>query len=244
MPEITPGNRSQLDGSDSRIARWLYSNKNLAGCGLAIAAPILAVTGLVAPPVALALVPVLYAAGALAAPGTGRIDLVAGLDPGDVKRSLRTIRSAVDGRVNRSVSARVDQICSLIEELLPRVREFGPASREMHILVRTATDYLPATVEPYLALPRFYAEHKVVSEGRTATRILCDQLDILKDRLEQIGEALARSDSEKLLANGRFLADKFGHEGIELPPGPAASPEPPTDDPVVDDSAGPAGGTR
>ncbi len=221
MAESPPGNRSQIGGSGSRVARWLYSNKNLAGCGLAIAAPILAVTGLVAPPVALALVPVLYAAGALAAPGTGRVDLVSGLDPGDVKRSLRTIRTAVDGRVNRSVSDRVDQICSLIEDLLPRVREFGPASQEMHILVRTATDYLPATVEPYLALPRFYAEHKVVSEGRTATKILCDQLDILTDRLEQIGEALARSDSEKLLANGRFLADKFGQAGIDLPLGSA-----------------------
>ncbi|MDP3972466.1 MAG: hypothetical protein Q8P61_06120 [Candidatus Nanopelagicales bacterium] len=217
-----PGDDPQVGGSGGAISRWLYSNKNLAGCGLALAAPVLAVAGLVAPPVALALLPVLYAAGALAAPGNPQVDLVSGLDPGDVKRSLKTIRSKVEGRVNRSVSERVNQICTLVEELLPRVREFGSGSREMHILVRTATDYLPATLEPYLALPRFYAEHKAVSQGQTATQILCDQLDIMIDRLEQIGEALARSDSDKLLANGRFLADKFGHEGIDLPAAPPA----------------------
>lgn len=203
--------------SDGRVARWLYSNKNIAGCVLALGAPVLAVTGLVAPPIALALLPVLYAAGALAAPGHPAVDLTAGLDPDDVSRSLKTIRKAVDGRVGLAVSERVNSICTAITELLPRATDLGPGSQEMHILVRTATDYLPATLEPYLALPRMYAERKVLSDGKTATQILCDQLDVMYERLGQISDAVARADGDKLLANGRFLAEKFGREGIALP---------------------------
>ncbi|MEI8082594.1 MAG: hypothetical protein WCI74_12190, partial [Actinomycetes bacterium] len=204
--------------SDGRVARWLYSNKNLAGCVLALGAPVLAVTGVVAPPIALALLPVLYAAGALAAPGRKPVDLVSGLDPDDVSRSLKTIRKTIKGKVNQAVSERVDRICTAIEQLLPRANELGTGSDEMHVLVKTATDYLPATLEPYLALPRMYAERKVLSDGKTASQILCDQLDVMAERLDAIGDAVARADGDKLLANGRFLSERFGHTGLQLPP--------------------------
>lgn len=200
------------------MARWLYSNKNIAGCVLAMGAPVLAVTGLVAPPLALALLPVLYAAGALAAPGRPPVDLAAGLDPDDISKSLRMIRKATAGKVGPAVSERVERICDAIRELLPRAADLGQGGQEMHILVRTATDYLPATLEPYLALPRMYADRKVLSDGKTATQILCDQLDVMYERLSQISDAIARADGDKLLANGRFLAEKFGRTGMELPP--------------------------
>lgn len=209
--------------SDGRVARWLYSNKNIAGCVLALGAPVLAVTGLVAPPLALALLPVLYAAGALAAPGNPPVDLAAGLDPDDIAKSLKTIRRATTGKVRPEVSQRVQQISDTIMQLLPRAADLGPGSEQMHILVRTATDYLPATLEPYLALPRMYAEHKVLSDGKTATQILCDQLDVMYERLSQISDAVAAADGDKLLANGRFLAEKFGRVGMQLPSGNESS---------------------
>ena len=205
--------------SDGRVARWLYSNKNIAGCVLALGAPVLAVTGLVAPPLALALLPVLYAAGALAAPGHPPVDLAAGLDPDDVARSLKSIRKTTLSRVGPAVAERVERICEAVTELLPRATELGTGSEEMHILVRTATDYLPATLEPYLALPRMYADRKVLSDGKTATQILCDQLDVMYERLGQVSDAVARADGDKLLANGRFLAEKFGRTGMQLPTG-------------------------
>lgn len=203
--------------SDGRVVQWLYSNKNIAGCLLALGAPVLAVTGAVAPPVALALLPVLYAAGALAAPGRGPVDLVSGLDPDDITRSLRTIRRRVSGKVSAPVGERVDRICATIELILPRANELGAGSEEMHILVRTATDYLPATLEPYLGLPRMYAEHKLLSDGKTAAQILCDQLDVMHERMEAISDAVARADGDKLLANGRFLSERFGRSGLDLP---------------------------
>lgn len=200
-----------------RTLQWLYSNKNLAGCALALGGPVLAVTGVVAAPLALALVPVLYAAGALAAPGSRQVNLVSDLDPGDVERSLKMIRKATKGKVSDPVSNRVDGICSSIEQVLPRAHQLGPGSEEMHVLVRTATDYLPSAIEPYLALPRLYAERKPIAEGKTAEVILCEQLDVMAARMDDVVDAVLRADGDKLLANGRFLQDKFGQTDLVLP---------------------------
>lgn len=214
----------QAGTAADKVTRWLYSNKNVAGCVLALGGPVLAVTGLVAPPVALALIPVLYAAGALAAPGNSSAALVKGLDPDDIDRSLKAIRKAVRGKVDDAILTRVENICAAIELVLPRANELGSGSEEMHVLVRTATDYLPNAIEPYLRLPRMYAEKKTLADGRTAAQVLCGQLDVMAARMEQIIDAAARADTDKLVANGRFLEEKFGGGGLVLPPSePGAS---------------------
>ncbi len=208
-----------------RAVRWLQSNKNIAGCVLAIGGPVLAITGVLAPPVALGLIPVLYVIGALAAPANKVSDLAAGLDTDDVERSLRTIRNAVRNKVISAISTRIENICALIEQVLPRAYQLGPGSNEMHVLVRTATDYLPGTLQPYLALPRAYAEKQPLADGQTAAQILCTQLDVMTARMESVRDAVLRADSDKLLANGRFLEEKFGRHGLKLP---ASSLPPPS----------------
>lgn len=180
----------------------------------------LAVTGVVAPPLALGLVPVLYAIGALAAPpnkDSGDIDLAAGLDADDVEKSLRSIRNAVRNKVTVAVSIRVENICNLIAEILPRAHQLGQGSDEMQVLVRTATDYLPGTLQPYLSLPREYAEKQIIVDGQTAAQILCSQLDVMTARMASVRDAVLKADSDKLLANGRFLEEKFGQQGLQLP---------------------------
>lgn len=206
--------------SQNKAVRWLTSNKNIAGSVLAIGGPVLAVTGVVAPPLGLALVPVLYAIGALAAPPNHeQLDLGSGLDPDDVEKSLRAIRKAVHNKVASAVAARVQNICNLIEDTLPRAMQLGQSSDEMQILVKTATDYLPGTLQPYLSLPRSYAEKQVIVEGQTAAQILCSQLDVMTTRMESVRDAVLKADSDKLLANGRFLEEKFGQHGLQLPKG-------------------------
>ena len=178
----------------------------------------LAVTGVVAPPLGLALVPVLYAIGALAAPpNRNQLKLGSGLDPDDVGKSLKALRNLVRHRVTPAVSVRVENICKLIEETLPRATQLGQNSDEMQILVKTATDYLPGTLQPYLSLPRTYAEKQVIIEGQTAAQILCSQLDVMTTEMKSVRDAVLKADSDRLLANGRFLEEKFGQHGLQLP---------------------------
>lgn len=143
----------------------------------------------------------------------------------EIRRSVRAVRSSVRGRVHKSVLVRVDNLCTLIERLLPRLDELGAGSQEAHALTRTATAYLPAAINPYLALPREYAERVPQTDGRTAVQILCAQLDTLYAQLWQVYDAVMRRDGDRLLANERFLDDKFGRSTLDLPPGvpPSAS---------------------
>ncbi len=147
----------------------------------------------------------------------GRKNNVNGLDPNDVAKSVRAIKSSIKGRVHKSVLVRVNHICALVEQALPRAHELGAGSEEMHILSKMTTDYLPSALNPYLQMPRQYAERNPLADGRTATQVLCAQLDVLYSRMWQVNNAILQADGDKLLAHGRFLDDKFAPNPFDLP---------------------------
>jgi hypothetical protein len=88
------------------------------------------------------------------------------------------------------------------------------------VLKRTGTDYLPTSIEAYLALPQSYATTIVLPGGKTALQVLEDQLKLLGRMIDQIGDAFRQLDSERLLAHGRFLEETFGRQSgdLSLPP--------------------------
>jgi hypothetical protein len=142
-----------------------------------------------------------------------------------VQSSIKQVRASVRGKVHKSVLVRVNNICNLVEQVLPRAVELGVGSEELHVLTRMATEYLPSAINPYLQLPRDYAERVRLSDGRTAIYILCAQLDVMYAQTWNVVDAVARSDGDKLMANERFLEDKFGHNPLNIPPqeGPSGS---------------------
>jgi uncharacterized membrane protein YgcG len=74
----------------------------------------------------------------------------------------------------------------------------------------TVTSYLPEALGAYLRLPRSFADRRPIEGGKTALLILIDQLDLLAATMDEIFEAVCRSDADALVAHGRFLAEKFG----------------------------------
>ncbi len=160
-----------------------------------------------------------------------------GLDAAGVAKSVRAIRSSVKGKVHKSVLVRVNNICTLVERALPRANELGPGSAEMHVLSKMTTDYLPSALRPYLQMPRPYAERNALADGRTATQVLCAQLDVMYAQMWQVNNAILQTDGDKLIANGRFLEDKFGPSSFDLPGGrpapggPQAAANPPGEAP-------------
>jgi hypothetical protein len=105
----------------------------------------------------------------------------------------------------------VDEIVRKVDDLLRMADRFPAGSRNLYVLQRTKTDYLPATVDAYLALTPDYAARAVTPDGRTPTQLLQDQLQILDTKVDEISEDLQRDNVERLLANGRFLEEHFGH---------------------------------
>lgn len=200
---------------ETPAARYVRSRKNIAGCVLAVGGPVLIFAGVVAAPVGLALTPVLYAIGALAAPPRRRVDVVAGLDKNDVRTSLDKIQKRITARVPGRISAKVNAISRTIKEILPRADALGAGSPGQYVLYMCATDYLPTAIQAYLDLPRHYADTHVVADGKTSLDLLADQLDLLEKEINEIAANVNRADTDKLVANGRFLEEKFGSHPLD-----------------------------
>ena len=104
-----------------------------------------------------------------------------------------------------------------ILKLLPRVEHHPAGSEDFFIVQRTALEYLPSALDAYLHLPRAYATLHRVEGGKTPSQVLLDQLDLLEAKLDDISDDIAANDSDRLLANGRFLREKFGRSELEPP---------------------------
>jgi hypothetical protein len=144
----------------------------------------------------------------------------AGFDPTTIRSSLDRVDMLSQQDLPEEVRAGVAAIRQEILELLPHASRFPRGSRDLFVLQRTATEYLPTSVEAYLALPATYAAAVVLQDGKTALQILRDQLDLLNVEVAEIGDAVRRGDSERLLIHGRFLEATFGRKpnDLGLPP--------------------------
>jgi len=141
-------------------------------------------------------------------------------DPDEVRRALDRAFLVSRDRLPADLHSRVAAIRQQILDLLPDIGRFPVGSRDLFVLQRTATDYLPTSIEAYLRLPDSYATTTPLPGGRTALQVLGDQLAILNGKMDEIGDAFRQLDSDRLLAHGRFLEESFGRqsEDLRLPP--------------------------
>lgn len=149
-------------------------------------------------------------AGSIAPPATS--------DDEEILASLDRLQAAVAGKVPDMVLARVDRVASVVRETVPRLANLGPGSLTAHDVLRTATSYLPEAVAAYMRLPRSFADHRPVSNGKTSLTVLCDQLDLLGSKMDDVFDAVCRADADALIAHGRFLAEKFGSGALAIDP--------------------------
>lgn len=110
------------------------------------------------------------------------------------------------------VQVKIEQIRRKVEVLLGYAPRFPPFSQDLYVVRQTAVDYLPRTVDAYLVLPPDEAERAVDASGKTAHQELKEQLDLLDLKLDEIAEDLQRQNLDRLLANRRFLEERFGRK--------------------------------
>ena len=119
-------------------------------------------------------------------------------------RPLRQTELPID------VQVKVEQIRRKVDVLLGYADRFPPFSQDLYLVRQTASDYLPRTINAFLALPKDTAEKPLSSDGKTAHQELKAQLDLLDTKLDDIAQDLQRQDADRLLANRRFLEARFG----------------------------------
>jgi hypothetical protein len=186
------------------IATYLTGRRNLAGSALALLAAALLVIDPVGPQ-GILLVLGFYLAGVLAVRSTPHVHRL-GFDPMQVQRSLSSEIAAVAGRVPPDIWIRVQRIeLTIRAEILPRLDCLPLGAPELYLVERTARDFLPTAVETYLRLPGGYAS----ARGATAYQVLVDDLDLLETQMRRVAETVHRADMDRLLAQHRFLKDRF-----------------------------------
>jgi hypothetical protein len=201
-----------------RVLLYLYSRKNIVACALAllgIGLYFLGVIGSVWPAVVIGM----YLIGALVTPSGQKWNLFGGQAPEDISAALAHQVSAVKGKVPDNVYQKVLSIQQTILSIVPKIDRLGPGSSDAFVVQKTATDYLPSTLQTYLNLPRAYATLHRMDGGRTAADVLLDQLTLLDSKMQEVADAVNKNDTDALLANGRFLEDRFGASSLKLPAG-------------------------
>jgi hypothetical protein len=215
-----------------RLLRWFYGVPNMVGIVLALVGLGLylggAIHGWLVPPIAAGL----YLIGAIATPRPrgigGQAATAGGLDAGQMTNALAKMTAGARSRLPDELAAKVAAIQATIVDLLPRMSASSIDPRDLFAVERTVSTYLPQTLDNYLTLPRAYANSHAVDGAKTPRELLGEQLDLIEQKMQEISDAVAKDDVGKLLAQGRFLEERFGKStDLALPDASAAPPAPP-----------------
>ena len=202
-----------------RIEAFLYSRRNIVGSLLALGGLALHFIGLLAGLEWLPITAALYLIGVLLVPGEQGLVLQLGAaqDASEVRGGLDRLVRSLRGKVADDLLAKVGRIQASILATLETEGSAGDsADPNVYLIRQTALAYLPDAFETYLRMPRIMAERRAIAGGRTPHDVLLEQLDLMDRRLADVADDIARHDSDKLLANGRFLAEKFGVSSLHL----------------------------
>lgn len=205
-----------------RFGRYLTSAKNLGGVAGAVAASVATVAATTydnAWPLA-------------AAAGYG---LVAAVAPrrrtSGAEVAARSARSAqalkgelqplVDrgdkaaGQMPPAAYSHFRRIVDTLRRILDRSVALQTSPDDLHVVTATIRDYLPTSLDGYLAVPSGYRDQRTAT-GRTPGEELTTQLQLLADELGRVEDSLYRGDLQSLAVQSRFLEDKFRRSDLDL----------------------------
>ena len=161
----------------------------------------------------------LYAIGYLAAqPEAGlRMTLFQDDDATQIRNGLERLLAGIRYRVSDDIFQKVGSIAhSIVVTLPPKGVSLDAVDPNVNLLRQTALSYLPQALDAYLSIPRIYAERRPVDGTKTAHEVLMDQLNLMDEKLLEASEDIARNDTERLLANARFLQERFADSNLQV----------------------------
>ncbi len=193
-----------------RFLLFLYSTPNIVGALLGILGLLLYFLGVIGSFWFL-IVAGLYGIGVLATPKSPAMELRLRneLSLEEIRVELRELVVKIRNRVPKEIYTQVISITNSILEILPRIVDLNSSDYNIYTIRQMALEYLPETLENYLKLPVAYTNLHPVKDGKTAKQLLIEQLDILDKEMKDIVQDFYSNDTDRLMAHGRFLEEKF-----------------------------------
>lgn len=199
---------------------WAYftSRQNLVGLVLAAFGLLLFAMRILRPsPISILVIVALYVLGVVLTPRRSKEDAIAmqqRMTEEQLRGQLDAYARTIRNRVPREIMLKVESIRASIESILPQIVRMNSGDKTYYTIWQTATEYMPTAIDNYLALPTTFATMQPLRDGKTARQILGDQLDLLDREMKDIVIVVAENDTQKLLAHGRFLEEKFRKDDI------------------------------
>jgi hypothetical protein len=193
-----------------RFRRHFAPRANFIGIAAAGAMAILGVFGLVGP-----LWPVLvvgcYAIGAVLAPRQQglQVDPVRAREVRDVLTALNKARGRARLYTDGAIAARVDRIRRVVAALAADVGNEPNVAANWETIRQVGLEYLPATLENYLKIPKAYRRTVRGAGGKTAHHELINQLNLLANKMTEIAGGVGASRLDEMFEYGDFLEARF-----------------------------------
>lgn len=120
-----------------------------------------------------------------------------------------------DERIPAVARERVTTLRSRLTALEGRAAQKASA-QELAELRQIATVYLPKLLRSYIEIPAEHRSEIYRQTGRSASYALCDTLDKIAARVDELSSQLARNDLEAFHQNMRFIDTRFGTSPFDL----------------------------
>lgn len=201
-----------------QFRNFLYSKRNIVGSLLALGGLALYFVGLIPGLLWIPIVIALYLAGVLLVPaerGLG-MKLDAQRETVNLRDTLDRLLIGIRGRVADDIYEKVANIRRSILATAQWETAGDATDPNVFLIHQTALDYLPGALAAYLKVPRAYAETRPVQGTQTAHDVLLEQLQLMDAKMTEIANDLSRHDTDMLLSHGRFLAERFGSNSLDV----------------------------
>ncbi len=193
-----------------RLPLYLYSNRNIAGSLLGLAALGAYSLGVIHE-FWYVIVAGGYGIGALAARDSGALEthLSEEMNVQDAVAGVSRLAAEAQKKLPPDIASLVAEIATAVVETLPRLASRHVVDATFADVRSTATTYLPDTLNAYLTIPAAYRNTATIRDGKTARQIVVEQLTVLAAKMKEIAQDAVQDDAQALLANGRFLKERF-----------------------------------
>ncbi len=203
-----------------KIQKFLFSNKNILGCGLASIILVLSLLGIIkslTPLIAL----MAYVFGYVAGPADKKITFYhyQGENLTDYIGFINKMKNTV--MISQKIPEEAKSIIHNISQTGTELINFLHSDNKNVVLNEDMMNftsifdaYLPKIINQYSRLPSKYANEVKTSNGKTAKQMLIEQLTVLEQKVQEIAYGMYEDDVTALRANGNFLKEKFAKTNL------------------------------
>lgn len=120
------------------------------------------------------------------------------------------------GRMPEGGVPAVREVEDVLRPLLEYLQQQPATEAEMIGVRAMVTDYLPTTVDTFLALPAQFAQTHRNRSGRSPEEEFLQQLELLAEGAGETATAIYAGDAQLLTNQGRFLQNRFARSELDL----------------------------